>query len=282
VVINTGIAGGANAVDSTTGSGNITRVVTIDPTNATQLAALSALITAPDTAYVNIHSTTFPGGIARSQMFPVVNPVAQAVGGGSWITALTIRNPSATAAVQGEVNFFQTNGAAVPEAVSDPNIGFLIPPSGSVTVSTHNAGTLTAGFARVFSNGAVAVDAQYNHPSFTSPTSGATTVTSRSVSLPVTVGTTTQNTGVAILASSAGTLNLSLRDSAGTAISGGSRTIDVTAGQHLAAFIRELLPAVTQTSFTGTLTITTSAGTISVLGMQFDGTMSPVTVTALP
>jgi hypothetical protein len=283
VAINTGIGSGATSVDSQTGSGNITRVVQIDPTSATQLAALGALIAAPDTAYVNLHTTTFTGGVVRSQMFPVVNVVPQAVGGGSWFTAVTITNPSATTAVQGVVNFFQTNGSAMSEAITDPNIGFLIPPSGSVTVTTSNAGALTGGFARVFSNGTVNVGTRYTHPQFTSAISSATTVTARSVSLPVAVGTTAnQNTGVAILAGSAGTLTLSLRDSGGNAIGGGSRSVDVTAGQQVAAFVRELLPGVTQTQFTGTLTITTSAGTISVLALQFDGSMTPVTVTALP
>ena len=257
--------------------------MTIDPTNATQIAALSTLISAPDNAYINIHTTTFGGGVARSQMFPIVNVVPQAVGGGSWITALTLTNPSATTAVQGTVNFFQTNGTAMPEAITDPNVGFLIPPSGSVTVTTTNAGTLTGGFARVYSNGAVNITARFDNPSFIAATSSATTVTSRSVSLPVAVGATAnQNTGIALVAGSAGTLTLSLRDANGTAIAGGSRTIDVTAGQQLASFVRELLPGVTQTQFTGTLTITTSAGTISVLGLQFDGSMTPVTVTALP
>jgi CHRD domain len=283
VVINTGIGGGAASVDSPAGTGNVTRVVTIDPTNATQLAALSTLISAPDNAYVNIHTTVFSGGVARSQMFPVVNVVPQTVGGGSWMTALTLTNPSATTAVQGTVNFFQSNGTPMPDTITDPNVGFLIPPSGSVTVTTGNAGALTGGFARVFSNGAVNVGIRFNHPTFVAAASSATTVTSRSVSLPVAVGgSANQNTGVALIAGSPGTLTLSLRDANGTAIAGGSRTIDVTAGQQVASFVRELLPQVTQTSFTGTLTITTSAGTISVLGLQFDGAMTPVTVTALP
>jgi len=135
----------------------------------------------------------------------------------------------------------------------------------------------------VSSNGAVNVGTLFNHPSFVAATPSATTVTSRSVSLPVAVGgTANQNTGVALVAGAAGTLTLSLRDANGNAIAGGSRTIDVTAGQQVASFVRELLPQVTQTAFTGTLTITTSAGTISVLGLQFDGAITPVTVTALP
>jgi hypothetical protein len=42
------------------------------------------------------------------------------------------------------------------------------------------------------------------------------------------------------------------------------------------------MTVVTATSYSGTLTITTSAGTISVLAVQFDGSITPVTVTALP
>src|SRR5207244_3637710 len=108
VVINTGLSG-TNTVDSTSGSGNVTRFVNVDSSSAAGLAALNALISAPDTAYINIHSTVFPGGVARSQMFPIVNTVAQLAGGADWITSITIRNPSATTAVQGILDLFQSN-----------------------------------------------------------------------------------------------------------------------------------------------------------------------------
>ena len=80
----------------------------------------------------------------------------------------------------------------------------------------------------------------------------------------------------------AGTLTLTLTTGPGLPVAGGSRTIDVAAGQQITAFVTELLPTVTAAQYAGTLTITTSAGTISVLGLQFDGTINPVTVTALP
>lgn len=282
VVINTGI-GGTATVESTTGSGNITRVVDVPAANAAGLAALAALISNPDNAYVNIHTTQFPGGVARSQMFPILNTVAQVAGGGEWISAITIRNSSPAAAVQGIVDFFQSNGSAMPEAISDPNVSFLIPPGGATTVLTHNKGSLNAGFARVFSNGNVTVETRYLHPSFTTTTGVVSTTTARSVSLPVRVGgATNQNTGIALIATAAGNLTLSLRDAAGTAIAGGSRSIDVTAGQQISAFVKELLPGVTPASFSGTLTITASAGTLSILALQFDGTIAPVTITSLP
>lgn len=282
VVINTGLSG-TNTVETTTGNGNITRVVAIDPSNAAQMAALTALINAPDTAYINLHTTTFPGGVVRSQMFPVVNTLPLAAGGGEWTSAFTIRNPSATAAVQGTVDVFNSTGALMPAAVTDPNIAFLIPAGGTTTINTHNKGAFNLGFAKVFSNGAVTIEARYFHPVYTTGAAGAASVTSRSVSLPVAVGTTAlANTGIAVLASAAGTLTLSLRDGAGNTIAGGSRTIDVTANQEVVAFVKELLPSVTATSFAGTLTITASSGTISVLALQFDGTINPVTITALP
>jgi len=292
VRINTLIAGGAAAVDSTTGSGNITRVVIIDSTSSPEtFAALSALITAPDTAYINLHTTQFPGGVVRSQMLPIVNTVAQVAGGGDWLSAVTIRNPSSTSSVHGIVDFFapvvDSSGAVqpllMPGSIVDPNISFLIPASGSTTIETHNKGDFAAGIARVFSSGNVTVDAGFLHAAFSPNTNTATTVTSRSVSLPVSVGpAVTANTGVAIVADSTGTLTLTLRDSAGAAIAGGSRTVNVVAGQKLASFVTELLPTVTASQYTGTLTIAAGTGTISVLALQFDGSISPVTVTALP
>jgi hypothetical protein len=216
-------------------------------------------------------------------MFPVVNTVGQAAGGGEWLTSITIRNTSTTTAVMGIVNFFNRDGSLMGVSIVDPNTSFLIPASGSITISTHNRGNLLAGYARVFSNGAVTIDARYGHTIFTPNVNSATTITSRSVSLPVALSLLgNSSTGIAIVANASGTLNLSLRDQVGFPIAGGSRTIDLTAGQQIALFINELLPGITLTQFTGTLTITTSAGTISVLALQFDTSIAGVTITQLP
>jgi hypothetical protein len=284
VVINTGL-GGTTTVESIPGSGNITRTVTVDSTNAAGMAALAAVITSPDSAYVNLHSDRFPGGVTRSQMFPLINRVAQVVGGGEWSSSITIRNPSASTAVQGILDLFQSLGALMPERISDPNISFLIPPSGSVTFNTHNKGGLAIGNARVFSNGNVNVETRYIHPSFTPAPNGALTGTSRVVSLPVAFGTTAnQNTGISIVSNSAGTLTLTLNNPNGDPVGGGNRVIPVTAGQQITAFVKELLPNITPTQFNGSLTITISAGTVSVLALQFDttGGVSPVGVSAQP
>jgi hypothetical protein len=281
-VINTGLTG-ATPVESVTGIGNITRVVPVDSTNPNGVLALQALITAPDTAYINLHTPQNTNGVVRSQMFPVVNTVAEVAGGGEWLTVISIRNTSATAAVQGIVDFFNSDGSPMPSAITDPNTTFLIPPSGSTIVSTHNKGSFSNGFAKVFSNGNVAIEARYIHPSFSPNANTATTVTSRSVSLPVNVGATPTNTGIALIANSGANVTFSLVNAAGAPIPGGSRSIDMVAGQQLTTFVGELFAAsVPLSQYTGTLTIAISSGTISVLALQFDGTIAPLTVTALP
>jgi hypothetical protein len=178
----------------------------------------------------------------------------------------------------------------MPEAISHPNISFLIPPPGSATVSTHNKGDFTSGFARAFSNGSVTVESRFINPAFASDRTTGTTATAQSVSIPVAVSDQpVRNTGISVIANSAGTLNLSLLDSSGNVITGGSRTIDVTEGQQISSYVTQLLPTnLTGSRYMGTLTITASAGTISALALQFDGTthpapltMTPVTVTVL-
>src|SRR5262249_26883203 len=120
VVINTLINGTTASVASDTGTLNITRVVNIDPTNANHMTMLATLINNPDQAYVNIHTTKFSGGIARSQMLPVLNYFPQAAGGGDWISSITITNPSTTTSVQGIIDTYQSNGSAMSSAIIDP------------------------------------------------------------------------------------------------------------------------------------------------------------------
>lgn len=115
VIINTGIAAGANSVESAaSGSGNITRRVEIVP-GTPAVPALEGLYDFPEEFYINIHSTRYPGGVMRSQMmrtelirFPVnmspANEVPPIAGleasalGNVWISALRDKTGSITAA----------------------------------------------------------------------------------------------------------------------------------------------------------------------------------------
>jgi hypothetical protein len=282
VVINTGL-NATNNVDTQNGTTNITRVVNIGPTDTTQLAMLGTLITNPDQAYINIHTTVNGSGLARSQMLSVVNYVPQVAGGGDWISSITITNPSPTASVHGIVNTFQSSGTAMPAALIDPNISFLIPPGGSTTVNLHNKGNLATGYVRVYSSADVTLKAAYNFPTF--PASATVTpVTARSVSIPVTMAPGSFGTGIAFLNVTAGTVILSLRNSFGLPL--GSSSFDVTAGQHVVGFIDNFFSGLS-TPFSGRLVIenrpATGDGVISAIGLQFDGSsLLPVAITPLP
>ncbi len=72
VIINTGIAGGANSVPAAaSGTGNLTYKVAmtaLDSSYATEVGTVNSLFTDPSNQYINIHSTVFGGGVIRDQL----------------------------------------------------------------------------------------------------------------------------------------------------------------------------------------------------------------------
>ncbi len=69
VTINTGIAAGANSVDTdASGRGSIRRTANILPADTAGLAALRGLFTNPAGFYVNMHTTVYAGGVIRGQL----------------------------------------------------------------------------------------------------------------------------------------------------------------------------------------------------------------------
>jgi uncharacterized protein (TIGR03437 family) len=85
VTIPSGVSGGAAAVASDTGSGNIYRNVNV--TSASAVAALNLLVQNPNGLYENLHTTVFGGGAARSQ---VTDPLSKPVIGGIAATSSTV------------------------------------------------------------------------------------------------------------------------------------------------------------------------------------------------
>ena len=72
VIINTGIGSGAAAVNADpSGAGNLNYVVFMSPLDAsfaTEVATVNSLFSTPSQQYINIHTTTFGGGVMRDQM----------------------------------------------------------------------------------------------------------------------------------------------------------------------------------------------------------------------
>src|SRR5439155_19833179 len=69
VVIDTGTNATSTAVTNVT-RGNIFRIVEINSSNTTGIAALNGLFTDPNQYYVNMHTTVNPGGVIRGQLTP--------------------------------------------------------------------------------------------------------------------------------------------------------------------------------------------------------------------
>ena len=119
VTINTGIAGGANSVESDpSGKGSLRRTANILPTDEAGLAALRGLFTNPAGYYVNMHTTVYPGGVIRGPLrraesvmllgtmsakneVPAINMNASGL---ITITAIRALNPNGRLAA-GQVNF---------------------------------------------------------------------------------------------------------------------------------------------------------------------------------
>jgi len=72
VIINTGIGPGAASVPAdATGAGNLTYTVAMSPldaTFATEVGTVNSLFATPGNQYINIHTTTFGGGVMRDQL----------------------------------------------------------------------------------------------------------------------------------------------------------------------------------------------------------------------
>jgi uncharacterized protein (TIGR03437 family) len=69
VVINTGLSA-ANSVTTTSGAGNVYKVVSVNADVGVQL--MNTISQNPENAYVNIHTTVYSGGAIRSQLAPVI------------------------------------------------------------------------------------------------------------------------------------------------------------------------------------------------------------------
>ncbi len=276
VVINSGVS----TEVSDTGTGNVAREVAILSTDTVALNAIESIVDDATGFYVNLHTTTNPSGLMRAQLLESNTFISQIVGGGNWITSVTLTNPSATESVEGIAKFFDTTGLALPESVIDPTIPFWIPPSGSVTLNTHNQGSLSVGFARIGSDGPVTSQVAYMVTDFTS--AGANIpVTTISATAGVSIGGGT-NTGVAVLSLTGADIVFTLLDANGAAI--GTKRETLPALGHHAMLIDELFPGLGSSAASGTLKIDSlegpfPSGPMSVVIVEFGpGSLTPVVV----
>jgi len=285
------IGSGVGPIVSSTGTGNITSSVDVASTDTAGLSALAGLISNPAGYYLNLHSNAYPVGLMRSQLLPNVTFDPQLAGGGQWMSSLTITNPSATSAVDGLVEVFDGGGNPMDARIMDPVIPFVLPPSGSVTFSTFNGGSLKDGFARIHSSAPVISGVGYAFDGFESvPPVPAAVGTS--VSIPVDFGGGDgANMGIALLDldSAPPTAILTLKDSAGNFVAQGGVALRFSSGRRIVGLLNQLLPGAIDpgSPFSGTLTIHLSygpfvGGTMSAVALKFSNTgVTPVEVSVV-
>jgi uncharacterized protein (TIGR03437 family) len=109
VRLNSGLSG-ANTINTPTGFGNIYLRATIS--DADGLNTLNSVVSTPEKQYMNLHTTTNPGGIMRSQLLPPrsADPAVGAV--------ISAASESAGAAPGGLISIYGGNMARVPTDLS--------------------------------------------------------------------------------------------------------------------------------------------------------------------
>lgn len=173
VVLSSGIGAGANSISDDDGVGVIFRRGIFGSDTPAALTELDGLGKSPDRFYANLHTTVNPGGVIRSQLTTNTYQFPQAGGGGGVSTSLVIGNPSTTASASGTALFFGADGKPQDSIVSKAIVPFVIPPSGTVTLSTNSLGSSRAGYARVLSPDTLTTGSAVNLPGFATATGSA-------------------------------------------------------------------------------------------------------------
>jgi hypothetical protein len=159
-----------------------------------------------------------------------------------------------------------------------------------VSFSTYNGGDLTDGYARIHSSAPVNSSVGYVFDGLPSVPAFSSAVAT-SASIPVSIGNGgAQNTGIAILdlSSSPPVVVLTLQDSTGAPVPGGSATVSFSSGKRIVGLLNQLLPGINVgESFKGTLTVQSSygpfpGGVMSMVALQFDsGNVVSVPITVI-
>ena len=205
--------------------------------------------------------------------------------GGDAVSSITLVNPSRFDRARGTLAFFDESGAprslSINGAVAAASVPYDLAPYGSMTFTTATGGPVRNGSARAdaiegVAGGVVRV--------LTAPTAAIDSGPSEAVTsfiAPVrrdrAAGMTTEVT-VASTGAPA-TLQLALRDTAGTPVAGGTATLRLPANGQAQRTLDELFPSSGQGTLQGTLTATSDTAVVTrvaLLGANAPRVLMPV------
>ena len=198
------------------------------------------------------------------------------VGNGQGLTSeMVLTNPSATATVSGQVDFFDDDGLALSVGIVGvggdvSSLEFSIPPRGEVTISTDGQGEVgTVGSAVVSADRVLGGVVRFQISGSGIAGVGASEPLGGFV-VPVRRKAGGINTGIAIhnTQSTAVTLKLTL-NTQGVPVSNGTATIEnFPAAGHVAKFIDELFPDADTDDFQGTLVVEVIGGKVAATSLE--------------
>ncbi|TDJ49775.1 MAG: hypothetical protein E2O48_00255 [Gemmatimonadetes bacterium] len=232
------------------------------------------------------------GAFSTSPVIPMGPPpagdtlyFAHVTGGDNSGTSIILINPLPGRA-KGNLAFFDDDGNDLEIDLIGfgpvSSVPFDIASAGSAVFTTSGRGAFVDGSARALLNeGHVGGVLRFSIPAVGSAGSGPSrpwhafiSPVKRSEEAELTTLVALHNTG------SATTLNLTLRDANGTAISRGITSLRLMAHGHIARTIEELFPRAVTTEFHGALTVTVEGGTVAAMVLQLGN--APGEVLVLP
>ncbi len=180
VVINTGIGGGANSLTVATARGNFARQAPVMPDNANAVAALRGLFTAPQNYYVNLHSSNYPGGVIRGQVYRAERAVLLGrMSPRNEVPAITDFNATGVAVFEA-VRAYDTDFRFIGGAATF-NVDYTVPEATTFTGLHIHTGQRGANGGVVINTGLNATSAAVE-----SPASGSGNITRRTEIMPST------------------------------------------------------------------------------------------------
>ncbi|PYV18749.1 MAG: hypothetical protein DMG07_03255 [Acidobacteria bacterium] len=186
---------------------------------------------------------------------------AQLVNGAGWVSSMVLTNPSTTETATGSLRMLNDRGEPMASSLNGQSpaatASFTIPPLGSVTLTSDGAGDLVSGSAQVSANIPVSGVIKYSHPIMGMIGIGESDPLRSFMTPVVRDASRGRNTALALrnTLQSPVDFELSLLTLAGLEVSGGSTSLELTAGGHMAAFIDQLFPNADTASFQGTLVV---------------------------
>ncbi|MEE8584470.1 MAG: hypothetical protein V3T83_06410, partial [Acidobacteriota bacterium] len=238
----------------------------------------------PDLNPVVVRAIRGLRGLSTALHFP------QFGNGDGFGSGLVIYNPSASSPISGDVAFWDQDGAPIaPFAIlqgspgpdgSISNLRFDLPPLGSITFPTTGQGELVLGSAFVQATSTVSGVVRFEIPGVGIAGVGSAQPAAALMAPARREGDIRTGVAVRNVGSDAIEVEISLKNTSGEVVPGGTGMLKIAGRGRVAAFIEELFPDAGSADFQGSICLRATTGEIAVIALEMGG--QPGEFTTLP